>query len=512
MSIGAGGEILFTAGCDGVDAIARYSETPVATKDWLHLAGTHSQGMIRLYVNGQLESEVVCVTPGWPDDLPFNVGGFFRGIVPSAAMRQIRVWDRALSDAELIAVAESQLTGDEENLAGYWPLDDGGGDIARDLGPHGLNLQLGELENFRNAGEPRFVHTDIFDDQMQSGAFYPLVSINEFSYPVEGSALLGAVLMDIDHDGDPDGLFMGSGDPGPECTTPVVPFVAFRNDGNGKFVEDTATLLVGPVEGTEGVMHPVVADFTGDGLDDLFIVDFGWDTPGCKGAQIRLLVGTQSGQLRDETAARLPSTPLLVGFGATEGDIDNDGDLDVFVYGQPKLDQELAPAVFEDLLLINDGEGNFSVDTTRFPDWLDVSFKPLCSGFSNDPEASHACGQLALMGKLIDTDLDGDLDMVLLISRSGPGPTDPTETPLEKIPQIQVLRVFLNDGSGNFSEGPRLPVREDRATSGQREIFPGDFNSDGWPDFIYTIEGRHVRRQREWDKRAPELRDTWVRC
>ena len=41
-------------------------------------------------------------------------------------MRQIRVWNRALSGEELIAVAESKLTGDEENLQGYWPLDDGG--------------------------------------------------------------------------------------------------------------------------------------------------------------------------------------------------------------------------------------------------------------------------------------------------------------------------------------------------------------------------------------------------
>ena len=478
------GDIVFSASCEGVMRESRAPAKSIAARTWFHLAGTFDQDKLRLYVDGQLQSEEECPAPNWIDDLAFQVGGFTHAEQPSAAMRQIRVWNRALSGEELIAVAEAQLTGDEENLQAYWPLDDGGGDIARDLGPHGLDLQLGPVVNLRTGKDPRFVHTSVFDEQMQSGTFYPLDSISEFSYGDNVSTWVGSVLMDIDHDGHPDGLFTGIRQPNADCTTPIVPFVAFRNDGNGKFVEDTAALLVGPVEGTEGVMHPLVADFTGDGINDLFIVGFGWDTADCKGVQIRLLVGTQSGQLRDETAARLPLTPLLIGFGATEGDIDLDGDIDLFVYG--KVNFALGETgKLQNLLLINDGVGNFSVDHTRFPDWLDVAFEPVCGS----PQDPHPCNALYLIAELMDTDLDGDLDMVLLASRVGPK-NFPFEALLENIPQIQILQVFQNDGSGNFTEGPRLPVREDRASSGERAILQGDFNSDGWPDFIYYIEQR----------------------
>ena len=142
----------------------------------------------------------------------------------------------------------------------------------------------------------------------------------------------------------------------------------------------------------------------------------------------------------------------------------------------------------QNLLLINDGEGHFSVDTTRFPDWLDSAFEPLCSGLSSDPQEPPGCNEFFLIAELMDTDLDGDCVY-------GPAgfadiAASPNGPPLEEIPRFQILQVFQNDGSGHFTEGARLPVREDRASAGERDIFPGDFNSDGWPDFIYSIENR----------------------
>jgi hypothetical protein len=57
-------------------------------------------------------------------------------------MRQARVWSRALSAAEIATYATQVLTGSENGLLADWPLDDGAGQIARDIGPNHATLTL----------------------------------------------------------------------------------------------------------------------------------------------------------------------------------------------------------------------------------------------------------------------------------------------------------------------------------------------------------------------------------
>ena len=90
-----------------------------------------------------------------------SVGAVFdldSGIQSNAAIRQVRIWDRALTDQELKEVATLKVTGEEEGLVACWPLDDGGGKKARDLGPHGLDLQIG-FSALKSGSDPRWVHT-----------------------------------------------------------------------------------------------------------------------------------------------------------------------------------------------------------------------------------------------------------------------------------------------------------------------------------------------------------------
>ena len=50
-------------------------------------------------------------------------------------MDEVRLWNRAFTEDEIREQMYSTLTGDEENLVGYWPLDQEGGTIVADMSP-----------------------------------------------------------------------------------------------------------------------------------------------------------------------------------------------------------------------------------------------------------------------------------------------------------------------------------------------------------------------------------------
>jgi hypothetical protein len=128
---------------------------PTALQTWTHVAAVLDSGTtavlgsetLRLYINGQLVSSAP--SPGLPagQAVPFGLGGAIPdGVQPcctfSGAMRQARVWSRALSAAEIATYATQVLTGSENGLLADWPLDDGAGQIARDIGPNHATLTL----------------------------------------------------------------------------------------------------------------------------------------------------------------------------------------------------------------------------------------------------------------------------------------------------------------------------------------------------------------------------------
>ena len=110
----------------------------------------------------------------------------------------------------------------------------------------------------------------------------------------------------------------------------AIPVLAFRNDGQGHYTNATAQVIVGnPQNESEDVSGPFVADFNGDGRMDLFWPDGGEDQPPFAGGQSRILIQSADGHLVDETVARLPQIKALT-HSVTLGDIDGDGDTDIF--------------------------------------------------------------------------------------------------------------------------------------------------------------------------------------
>jgi hypothetical protein len=179
---------------------------------------------------------------------------------------------------------------------------------------------------------------------------------------------------DFDQDGDSD-VFISSSN-GTQNQTPVERYL---NNGSGVFSLDTTWFGGTP----PGLIHPRKAlsgDFNGDGKLDVFILGHGYDQPPFPGEAPVLILSSPGGDVI------APGLNNLVGFhhGGAAADIDADGDLDVFVSVFP----ELSP-----FFLINNGQGQFTVDTTRL--------------------ASDLVGRQLYSSELVDVDKDGYVDLLV---------------------------------------------------------------------------------------------------
>lgn len=132
------GELKFTAfeSAGGITARDFSSGTTPSPGMWHHVAVTRdAQNDVRFYIDGLLgrleQSEAQMSTEG-RDTLAIGQQGdgtrFFNGEIDD-----VRIWNRALSQAEMLEMRLEMLTGEEENLVGNWPLDQGARLVAPDI-------------------------------------------------------------------------------------------------------------------------------------------------------------------------------------------------------------------------------------------------------------------------------------------------------------------------------------------------------------------------------------------
>ncbi|MDH3285726.1 MAG: VCBS repeat-containing protein, partial [Acidobacteriota bacterium] len=213
-----------------------------------------------------------------------------------------------------------------------------------------------------------------------------------------------------------------------------------RNEGGGKFRSEP--LLQGDfhVQGSA-----ILADFTGDGHADLV-------APGVDG-RLMIFEGSPSGRF-PEPGEQCTETRFSYAKALTAGDIDRDGDLDLFVaqYKHPYHDGSM-PTPFYDAndghpasLLINDGAGRFVDETER----AGLAAKRHRRTYS---------------ASFIDLDDDDDLDLLVVSDFSG-------------------LDVYVGDGKGRFKDVTRKFLDE-RNLFGMAHTF-ADYDLDGDLD-IYAI-------------------------
>ena len=240
---------------------------------------------------------------------------------------------------------------------------------------------------------------------------------------------------DFDGDGDED-IFVApvSG------TTETTPVELYFNDGAGSFrldnsfFQDSIPEMVDPRKAITG-------DFNGDGRLDIFIAGHGYDQPPFPGEAPVLLLSTENGLRQVE------GLDHLVGFhhGAASADIDNDGDLDIFVTD-----------LSNSFLLINDGDGVFSHDVDLLP--------------------SEILQQTIFTSELVDVDKDGYPDLLVSGHESDPGHVPPT--------------VYWGDATGHYDASRKTTLTGVDGRGIIVDIDVGDLDGDGNQDIVLnrTVE------------------------
>jgi hypothetical protein len=127
----------------GTDVNTRFTpaDLPAGTvqlNTWQHFAFTYSNGHANLYKNGvkiAQKSGLAAPAP-WTG---MRLGIPEEGSQPDGLVAELRVWNTYRSDGAIATTMGHRLTGTETGLLGYWPLDEGSGDVVRDHGPSGFN-------------------------------------------------------------------------------------------------------------------------------------------------------------------------------------------------------------------------------------------------------------------------------------------------------------------------------------------------------------------------------------
>jgi enediyne biosynthesis protein E4 len=215
--------------------------------------------------------------------------------------------------------------------------------------------------------------------------------------------------------------------------------VVFWREPNGRWTPDNL------IETDLGLIFGgILGDFSGNGTTDFLAVKF-------EGAV--LYEGAKDGRFSETPRPVWTAQPRLkYGQCFTAGDVDGDGDLDLFIgqyklpytHGQMPFPYFDANDGYPSFLLRNDGHGNFTDKTQT-------------SGLSAKR------GRRVYSSSLIDLDWDGDLDLVTISDFAG-------------------LDAFENDGTGKFNDATSKWFDETRGF-GMAHSF-ADFNADGWLDLL----------------------------
>lgn len=162
------------------------STSIISDGNWHHVAGTFSNGIARVYVDGTMENEVNI----WDYDFDVSINAFVgidnEGYGYDGTIDDVRIWNDERSGAEVSSFMNTCMVGNEASLVATYQFEEGTGSIAADLSPNGFDGALMNMSQVNWVGGHICTPSSVSDAKNETEfGIYPNPSNGIFTVNVE---------------------------------------------------------------------------------------------------------------------------------------------------------------------------------------------------------------------------------------------------------------------------------------------------------------------------------------